>query len=287
MHLLFGTAKRKDNRETEVGSLDEETAELSREWFRGYVRRFKSGNADSDGNIVLKEEHSIRVCLEISSIGKEIGLHEDELRLAEIIALFHDIGRFEQYARYGTFADSASVNHAELGVQVLQEAGFLGGLDQSTQSLVLRAVRYHNLPALPEEEAEPCLFFCKLLHDADKLDIWRVVTDYYGRKDDQRSVSLELGLPDTPGISEEVYQALVHGRVVRNTDLTNLNDLKLLQMGWVYDVNFGPTFARIQERRYLGMIRDALPQLPAIEEVFSLAEFHVDARLWEWNRDNR
>ena len=56
----------------------------------------------------------MQVCKEILNIGEQIELNNDELRLSEVIALFHDIGRFEQYAHYKTFVDRKSENHAEL-----------------------------------------------------------------------------------------------------------------------------------------------------------------------------
>ena len=48
--------------------------------------------------------------------------------VAEAIALFHDVGRFPQYARYKTFRDSISTNHAALGASVLFEQERSGSL---------------------------------------------------------------------------------------------------------------------------------------------------------------
>jgi putative nucleotidyltransferase with HDIG domain len=245
-------------------------------WFTGYVQTFKSKNADWQRNISLKEEHTRRVCMEILHIGKKLGLSDEDLRLAEVMALFHDIGRFEQYVRYGTFVDARSENHAELGIRILREREVLSGLEKSAQELILRTILYHNRAALPEQETENCLFFAKLLRDADKLDIWRVLTDYYRQKGEKRNETLELGLPDTPGISEDVYEDLMAGRIVDIKNLKNLNDFKLLQVGWIYDINFAPTFQRIRQRGYLGTIRDALPESEKIERIFAAAQSFLD-----------
>jgi hypothetical protein len=71
-------------------------------------------------------------------------------------------------------------------------------------NLLLSVILYHNRAELPEDETEGCLFFAKLLRDADKLDIWRVVTDYYHNKNGHQNSSIELDLPDIPEISDEV-----------------------------------------------------------------------------------
>jgi hypothetical protein len=51
--------------------------------------------------------------------------------------------------------------------------------------------------------------------------------------------------------------------------LRSLNDFKLLQMGWVYDINCQPTFQMIYERGYLKKIRDTLPASERIDHIYS------------------
>ena len=175
-------------------SINEKNVTNLEKWFFHYVQTFKQGDKNFQENIILKENHTMQVCKEIVNIGKHIGLNSDELRLSKVIALFHDIGRFEQYARYYTFVDNKSVNHAELGVKILKDNNVLAVLDESMQSLILRTISYHNRALLPENETDTCLFYTKLIRDADKLDIWRVVTDYYNKKNGkQNAVDIIVG----------------------------------------------------------------------------------------------
>jgi hypothetical protein len=247
-------------------------------WFDNYVYTFKRGDENQQENIVLKEEHTRRVCREILDIGKDLGLDEHALCLSETIALFHDIGRFEQYARYQTFVDSRSVDHALLGVKILEDNTVLRSLDKPVQDLILQTIRYHNRAMLPREETETCLFFAKLLRDADKLDIWRVVTDHYHQEKDKRNDAIEYGLPDTPVISEEVYHDLTNQKIVDITHVRNLNDFKLLQIGWVFDINFSPTLQRVKTRHYLDMIRAVLPNTKKIKDIFTVAQSFLNGR---------
>ncbi|MFO8101562.1 MAG: diguanylate cyclase, partial [Dehalococcoidia bacterium] len=186
--------------------------------------------------------------------------------------------RFEQFAQYGTFADHISVNHAEFGVEILRQKGVLRDLDEGDQDLILRAIAYHNRRYLPEDETQECLYFSRMLRDADKLDIWNVVTEYYRNAGEEDSVLVQ-NFPDTPGISPAIYEDMVNARIANYMDVKNLNDFKLLQVGWVYDVNFPPTFRRIYERGYLDAIRRALPQSEQIEQIFSTAQAYLEARI--------
>ncbi len=244
-------------------------------WFGGYLRPFEAGDEEIRRNTRLKKEHTRRVRGEIADLGRELGLPEEDLLLADTLALFHDLGRFEQYSRYRTFVDRDSEDHAALGVKILEEHRVLAGLEGKTRELILKAVFYHNRASLPEEESPEVLFFTRLLRDADKLDIWKVVTDYYQRSDPARDRAIEIGLPDTPGFSPEVGEALVRKEIVRSDRLRNLNDFKLLQVGWVYGLNFPPTFERVRRRGYLEIIRRYLPRTKEIDRVLKVAGDHL------------
>jgi len=250
--------------------VDQKSVVHLKKWFKNYVRTYKHNDRESQLNIDLKEDHTRRVGKEIVFLGKQLGLSDDELHLAEIIALLHDVGRFEQYARYRTFMDGKSEDHAELGIKILVKSGILKQFDAAIKEVILGAIRYHNRSSLPREGTKTFLFFSKLLRDADKLDIWKVVIDNYHRKDGKRNGALELDLPDTAGFSGEVYQDLINKRIVDLRHIKNLNDLKLLQASWVFDINFQPTFDCIRKRRYLEMIRDVLPKSKEMEEIFDI-----------------
>jgi len=238
-------------------------------WFGRYVRSYYSSDPVVQQAVVLKEEHSLRVCREILNIGRKLGLHDSELRIAEVTALFHDIGRFEQYTRYRTFVDNRSENHGELGVKVLLQEKALRDLDEASRDLILRAISYHNRLSIPEDEDASCLFFSRLLRDADKLDIFELVTSYYHADPSERNVAIELDLPDRPDVSEDLLDSLRKGRMIGVQKLQSLNDFKLLQMAWVYDLYFQPTFRMVWDRGYLGKIRDALPPSERIDAIFA------------------
>ena len=88
--------------------LDTQEVNGLKEWFAEYVETFRSDNHEIQQNIELKKGHTKRVYNEILKIGAQLGLNSQEMNLAETIALFHDVGRFEQYFRYKTFSDHLS-----------------------------------------------------------------------------------------------------------------------------------------------------------------------------------
>jgi HD superfamily phosphodiesterase len=248
-----------------------------RGWFEQYVTGFSSSDSIIQQNMDLKAEHTRRVCEAIKDIGGSLDLSQEDLCLAEASGLLHDIGRFEQYSRYKTFDDYRSKDHALLGVEVIQSNRVLEGLEANAADIIVRVVGYHNRAALPAGEEERWFLFLKLLRDADKLDIWHIVTEYYQNAGNNRNESIELDLPDKDWVSNPVYEALLKGKIVQMTDLKTLHDFKLLQMGWIYDVNFPRTFQIVQEKKYLEKIRDALPrESRRITEVYALAREYLE-----------
>lgn len=251
-----------------------------RNWFSGYLLSFKNGEPDLLENVTLKELHTQKVCEAIIEIGKSLRLNEEELQLAEIIALFHDVGRFEQYKIYGTFMDSKSVNHAELGIEILLRHNTLDHLSAEIKNLIIKAIRYHNRPRLPELESEECLLYARLIRDADKMDIYRLLTEYYsGQKQGKRNKAIELELPDTANASETVISAVINRAIVNFKDVNNLNDFKLLQLAWIYDVNFSFTHRYISNKKYLESIWDSMIKANLNPNLFLAVSDHLASNI--------
>lgn len=246
-------------------------------WFDTFVQGFYRHDPDYDGAVRLKYDHTLRVCRNIRQIGERLGLREPELRLAEASALMHDVGRFPQYARYGTFLDRASANHAHLSLRAMAAHRVLAALPRAEQRLITRAVAFHNAARLPAEAAGFGLVLMRLLRDADKLDIWKVVTDYYDRRAEAPNPVIELGLPDPPTCSPAAIASLAAGQMINLATLRSLNDFKLLQISWVFDLNFPPAFRALRERGYIQKIAATLPPSEGLAAALKRVQAHLDA----------
>ncbi|MFO0753956.1 MAG: HD domain-containing protein [Thermodesulfovibrionales bacterium] len=249
-----------------------------RRWFSGYVRSFRLPDPGEQENIVLKEEHTRRVCENSVRIAEEEGLDRSGALLAETVALFHDLGRFPQYAEYRTFRDAVSVNHGELGARVLGEEGVLQQLPEREQGIIAAAVRFHNAFRVPDLTDPERVFFIRLIRDADKLDIWRVFFEYYEEDAAERPSAVGLGLPDGPGYSPEVLARLFDGELVPLSMLKTLNDFKLAKLSWMYDLNFTTSFRIVRENGYIDRIAKTLPRTGEIERAVVFLHTYLDKK---------
>jgi hypothetical protein len=127
---------------------------------------------------------------------------------------------------------------------------------------------------LPEGEDEETLVFLKLLRDADKLDILNVLTEYYASEANGSNPALDLDLPDIPGITDAVIDEIMESRCVNLKNVHTINDFKLLQTSWVFDINFAYTLRYIREHRFVEKIIKVLPSTEAVQRVYGhLSEF--------------
>ena len=119
--------------------------------FYKYVDNFDQ----NEENIIKKKNHSIRVMNHSLNIAKSLNLKEDEIYLAGLIGLLHDIGRFVQYED-GTDHAEAS---ADLAMDLLEDAGFTG----KEIRIISDAIRYHRDKRVKEDKGLP-----GILYRADK-----------------------------------------------------------------------------------------------------------------------
>jgi putative nucleotidyltransferase with HDIG domain len=253
-----------------------------RAWFKDYVAEYMTGDADLRRNMRLKESHTMRVFREALAIARGLGLDAPAVRMIEAIVLLHDVGRFEQYRRHRTFSDAQSENHAKLTLAILRRRAVLERFTPHDRSIIRRAIAYHNLPQIPPGVRNPeVLLFSRLMRDADKLDILRLVISYYNAHPDKKNHAIAVGLHEAQDFTPEVLADLLEGRIVRSAHLRNQNDFKLLQMGWVYDVNFVPALKAMRRRKYLEKLRAALPDAPEADAAFARVSSVLAQRIRE------
>jgi len=133
-------------------------------------------------NILIghKIEHTFRVAELSEGCAASLEMSGADTDLAWFLGLLHDIGRFEQVRRFGTFVDSQSVDHAELSGDILFRDGLLErfpekGLPEGWRTIAETAVRQHNKLQLPDTLDDRTRRFAEVLRDADKTDIFRVI----------------------------------------------------------------------------------------------------------------
>lgn len=246
-----------------------------RSWFGSYVSSFFNGLDEHDQVFKLKQMHTQRVCFTIRRLGRALQLSSKDLLLAEVAALLHDVGRFPQFARYRTFRDQDSTNHGRLGLRVAGRHGLLSPFSPAERRHIARALAYHNAAKLTPLGDATSLFFLKLLRDADKLDIWRVVIGHYSGRGRTPQIVNEFDQSGNGRCSPAVLTALKRGRVVPIDAVRSVCDAKLLYISWVYDLNFPASFRETLRGRYLDRLSATIPMTSEVRRALQCASDHA------------
>lgn len=253
-----------------------------RKWFELYTGEFCTGNERIDSAICLKVRHTNNVEREIVQLADSLSMSREERYLAQICAILHDIGRFEQYARYHTFSDLRSENHALIGLRVIEKFGILRGFSSEDEELISSVVLNHNRASLPRSNNFRISNFLKLVRDADKLDILRMMTDCYEGAHVSEVVC--VGLPDNPAVSGKIIKSIVKGEIGRLEHMRTQNDFKLLQISWVFDLNFARSFSVVHSENYIDRIGSVLPETESVTAALNSAHRFLKEKCEEERR---
>ncbi len=250
-----------------------------KDWFSDYTKSFYSTDTEDQKNIMVKVDHTENVCRNVLEIARESSVSEYDTRIAEAVALFHDIGRFPQYARYKTFRDADSVNHGLLGSETLINEKVLERLPDEEQQIIIQAVRFHGAFSIPGSMNGKTLLFLKLIRDADKVDIYRVFIEYYESPLEERASATAFGVPDTPECSNAMLSRILNKEIASYSDIKSENDFRLMKLSWIYDMHFDESVRMLLKRDYLERIINKLPRTDEVSAAVKSVREYIAERL--------
>lgn len=269
---------------TEQISGKEENCEMklqfqdARKAFQDYLKNYDC----QDPKIRLKIVHTQGVVACAEEISGRKGLSEEDCELAKLIALLHDIGRFEQVRRFNSF-EPATMDHASYGVQVLFEEGMIRNFIQEERydACIRKAIARHSDFRLQEEDlTQQELLHARLIRDADKLDNCRVKI--------QEPLEILLGMDGEAAgateISDGIYQAVMCHQSVLSSDRKTPMDYWVSYAAHIFDVNFRETLEIIREqdyvRRQIRRISCSNPETAEkLDDILNMTEQYIQEKL--------
>ena len=243
-------------------------------WMNKYMKSFYSDDEEVQRGILIKEKHTGCVTANCVELARHLKLSEHDSELAEIIGLFHDVGRFRQYSIYKTFNDAESEDHADLGLKVIDELEFFNRLSPVDNEIVHFAIGNHNKKNIAPTDDPKKLLFAKIIRDADKLDIYRVLEPYLAQENVDKMPNFIKGR--SPEISPDFVENFVAGNQADYRKIRTNGDRKIVRLMWIYDINFAWTMRKILERGYIEKIIGALPSDQNIERGIERLREHVE-----------
>ena len=201
-------------------------------------------------NINRKQGHSIRVMNISKQIATELNLTEEQIQIATLIGLLHDIARFEQYTQYQTYNDNRSFDHGDYGVEILNKDMRKYIKTDKYDKLIKMAIKNHNKFEIEEGLNEEESLFAKIIRDADKIDILYEAVSMFWNGEEKDINNTE--------ISSKVMEKIEERELIKrdkNKAFCGI-DKVMSVLAFIFDINYKPSFKIIKENDYINKIID-------------------------------
>lgn len=224
-------------------------------WFKNYTDEFLASKYCDKKKIMLKIKHTNNVFKLAVKMTRTLKFTDKDIFLALTIALFHDLGRFEQLKQHGSYNDFVSLDHAMLSVKLLRKYKIFDNLQGADKKVIYFAIEQHNKPSIKNSKNTKALMHSRLIRDLDKIDIYRYVVRMYSNKNNSQSISNELGINDCDNVSEKIFNSIKKNELINFRDVRTIADFKILQMFWIFDINFKESLTYIKKNNYIKKIK--------------------------------
>jgi putative nucleotidyltransferase with HDIG domain len=241
----------------------------AKEVFEAYLDRYDR----EDDKIKLKIVHTYGVVKCSEEAALRMGLSPEDRELAKIIALLHDIGRFEQLKQFHSFQPD-TMDHAAYGVELLFHKGMIRQFieDPSWDCVIETAIALHSDYALRDIPHPQTRLHAMLIRDADKLDNCRVKLE--------EPIETLLGItPEELGrssVSPHIAEAFFNHQCILSSQRVTPMDYWVSYIAYFYDINFQESLDIIRENNFISRIIHRIPyQNPETRAIMEQMEEHL------------
>lgn len=221
--------------------------------FKNFLDKYKDKN---ELGFDLKVVHTYHVVENSKCLAKKLNLSEEDVNLAELIGLLHDIGRFEEITFLKQF-DSVRFDHASYGTKMLFEDNLIRDFieDNSYDEIIKLSIDNHSRLSIQNGLNDRCLLHAKIIRDADKLDNFRV----------KKEEKIEAIFPgkvknkdelENSKLSNKVYESVKNETCVDIHDRVTALDYWVCVLAFIFDLNFKETCEIVKENNYINILID-------------------------------
>ena len=195
----------------------------------------------NEKQIRFKYYHSYRVEELMKELAIELKLSKEEIEIAQLIGLLHDIGRFEQIKKYGDCSDTLTgTDHADESCIYLFEEGHIRDFieDNKYDEIIKDAIKNHNKLEIDKNLKGKNLLFTKMIRDMDKVDVYRVLSEEY------------KGYFSIKEISKKVYDSFINYKTIDSHFKKTETDEFIARLAFVFDINFKESIVILDKTNY-------------------------------------
>lgn len=209
--------------------------------FKKYAQNY---DMSLDG-IERKYHHSFRVMNISTEIAKSLNLDKEQIDLATLIGLLHDIARFEEFMKYKCYILGHKFDHGDYALEILKKDNFIRRFIETDKydDIIFSAIKNHNKFKIEDGLNEETLLYCKIIRDADKIDILYEATGiFWNNKKEEMKKSQ---------ISDSYFEQFMNQQVIFRVPEQTILDEVIVFVAFIFDMNFKYSFEKLKTEEYI------------------------------------
>ena len=221
--------------------------------FKDFINEYED---KSDLGFELKIVHTYHVAENAKKIAQELKLSKEDIELAELIGILHDIGRFEEL-KITKELNSVKFDHAGHGSKMLFEEGMIRKFIEDSQydNIIKKSIENHSRLEIEENLDERTLLHSKIIRDADKMDNYRVKKDEKVEAIFPKRVNKTEDMEESK-LSDKVYNTILDKKCVDIHDRVTPLDFWVCILAFTFDLNFDVSYKIVKENDYINVLID-------------------------------
>lgn len=234
--------------------------------FKSFVEQYNM----KDINIIRKFYHSYRVmelCLLLAKYNK---FSKENVEIAMLVGLLHDYSRFEQWTLFSTYDDLKSIDHGDLAVKRLFDNNEIINYctNKEYYDEIYDAIKWHNKYSYPDNLSEHNKLLCKIIRDADKLDIFYLL-----------GINSDLVKEDNEKISPKIIEDFYSNKLINHIDVRNNSDRTIVFLAMVFDLNFEYSYKHIHDLQLIDKIFVNIKNKDKFRPYFDYIKKYIEEKL--------
>ena len=213
-------------------------------YFEEYIKKIDMSNSWAKA----KYFHSLKSMDLAKIIATNLNIfNEEEIVIMQLIALFHDIGNFEQ--KNYNYLDNFEEDSTMKSIEILFDDGLIRKITDETKydNMIKVAIFCHNKDGLPKNIDEKMICACNIMKDVHKLEELRMVINY---------PYIDNRINTYP--STLVYNEFKLFRPLKRELSDNNADNILIVMSNLFGLNYKISYSIVEEEQYIEKITNSL-----------------------------
>ena len=212
--------------------------------FEDYIKKIDMNNAFAKA----KYFHSLKSMDLARNIATELGVFdEEEIVVIELIALFHDIGNFNE--KDYNYLDNTEEDNAMKSINILFDEGLIRKITDETKydNLIKLAIFCHNKDGLPKNIDDKTVCICNIMKDVYRIEELHMAINY---------PYIDNRINEYP--TSLVYDEFKQFKEVNNKVSDNNADNILISLSNLFSLNYKISYSLVKEKQYIEKIIDSL-----------------------------